>query len=144
MYLTLPPKRWEPATDARYDSIRYKPWFGRLCLRKHHIPRLEQAFRANLDGSTQKAAASDFMVDPRELRDYERFRTGSTSELPRFAQDAIDMAYRDYCRDNASRPFHFYLRIWSKWLALNPRAIRELWEVDPGFYPTNYDRKTRP
>ncbi len=141
MNLPLPPKRWEDANDPRWDSIRHRPWFRRLLERKRHIPALKQAYEVIKQGHPQWKAAAEFGVDERELRDFILFHFFTPTPEKYFAPqswiDAINYAYDQYQFDGGRLAFHAYLMASAKTFGLNPRAVRERWEIDPNFLPSS-------
>ena len=136
--LVCPPKRWEAATSTRFDSIRHRPWFNRLLKRKHQIPALEQALAKMDGGLSQQEAAAEFKVDPRELRDFAAFYRDKGWEMSKTEQMALDEAYAIYCMNRGAVPLTQCIRTRAKLFGLNPRALKEAWETNPRFYPTNY------
>lgn len=135
------PKRWESAESTVYDPIRGKPWFRRLLKRKRQIPALREASKLVSQGQPQWKAAAEFGVDERELRDYRNYIIGSCNPISRVEQDILDHAYDQYQFDGARLAFHAYVMSSAKMLGLNPRAIRELWEIHPFFLPTVYQNE---
>ncbi len=139
--LKLPPKRWQDAEDSQFDSIRFKSWFERLLKRKHHIPLLREAYRAMQSDKdlTQFAACAVFNVDERELRDYIKFHqlTGINATVDE--QYCIDVAYKNYCHNHANLSFTEEMRMAATACHLDPRSMKEKWEIDPNYYPTNYE-----
>lgn len=137
MRLILPPKRWE-ADGPQFDSLRFLPWYSRGLRRKHLIPALEQANRLVQQGQPQWKAAAEFKVDERELRDYSKFVSGQPLDrLPIHAR-IIDLAYSIYCDSGLKHSFSFCMEKAGDYYGQNPRACRELWEVDPCYYPSLY------
>lgn len=88
------------------------------------------------DAVTQLAAATWYGIDERELRDYSAFIQGKGRIYPPIWQEILDKAYDEYCRWNAKWPFHDYIIMAAKAYGLKPRPIKEAWEVDPLFYPS--------
>lgn len=144
----MPPKRFEDASDPRFDPIRGRSWFRHLLIRKWQLPALRSAKQHlyKLDGyPTQSKAAEAFRVDERELRDYVDYVDGVSDwaenltqpegDLSRRMKAALDHAYDQYNFDNAKLAFHAYVESSAKLFGLKPRAVRELWETDPKFYP---------
>ncbi len=144
--ITLPPKRFQPTEDPRYDGIRHRPWFGQLVKRRVKIKFLKAAREAmEKDGKSQKDAAEMYGVDERELRDYCAFCEEFTM-LPLGSDHAlwsiIDDAYSHYQGGNAKFGFRHYLESQTHYWGINPRRVTELWEVDPCYYPTGYQWRT--
>ena len=136
----LPPKRWETGEHPKFDGVRSRSWFGRLLKRKKHIPMLEQAYLYLLENNdcSQGMVCADWGIDSRELRDYIKFRNNQNPEITKTAQSIINEAYVDYCLDSAQHNFVFYIKVVCHRWGLPPRPYRELWEVCPDYYPTNY------
>lgn len=129
------------ADDPKYDSLRFRPWFTRLQKRKKIIPALEQAYLLVQQGQPQWSAAAEFQVDERELRDYSALKTGESSPRAPVYQRVIDDAYTFYCHSKLTHSFSFCMEKAASEYGLNPRACRELWETDPGYYPTVYQKE---
>jgi hypothetical protein len=149
MQFVLPPKRWQPAEDPKYDPIRPKRWFPRLLVRKNKLHNLEAArlkWRSyqKFVKDAQKRAAEEWGVDERELRDYCKFVEGYSKLLeegPKYrqlAQILIDEAYNLYCHDKGLHSFQFWLKRVGDRSTIGGRQLIELWEVDPTFYPKGY------
>ncbi len=140
--LALPPKRWETTSDPKFDCIRFKGWFHRLEKRKHQIPRLEAAFKHSeqIGPVSQTILSEMFGVDSRELRDYVFFKKGVGQLISRAEQAILNDAAIDYALNMGELPLTACIEVASRIYGHNPRTIRELWEVDPAFYPTTYPR----
>lgn len=148
--LVLPPKRFEDDQDPKFDSIRYLDWFGRLAKRREKLPLLKQAYSAWTccpPDSSQDSIADAWGVDARELRDYADFVQGESRAGQKFkgseraaVQMVLDRAYAHYCALGGSRSIQWHIDLEAPYWGMNPREIKELWEVDPCFWPTNYRR----
>jgi len=140
--IVLPPKRWEWADGTKYDPIRFHKWFHRLGKRKVNIALLEAAWNRWPEQELLGVPACDhccnWQVSEREFRDYNKFRLGISVPATQQEQDAINHAYHQYCESHGEFPFHRHLEACAPLFALNPRHLREKWEVDPAFYPTGY------
>lgn len=138
--LVLPPKRWEDAEHPKFDPIRGRKWFPRLLKRKKHIPLLERAMEdcSCSESMTQEECAEAWGVDSREMRDFVAFRKNTPSAITELQQSLLDEAYVDYLLEQGSESFTDYIQFAARRRGLNPRPIKELWEVAPNFYPSNY------
>jgi len=134
----LPPKRWQE-DSPEFDSLRHLPWYKSLLVRKKHIPSLHQAYLLIQKGLPQWKAAAEFKVDERELRDYQRYKAGMPLGITLSQQTAIRAAYSIYCDSLLKYPFHYCVERSADYHGLNPRALRELWEIDPTVYPNGYE-----
>lgn len=137
--LVLPPKRFEPDDPTR-DPIRSRAWYPKLQIRKWQMPLLHQAARVIQQGWTQVFACDTFRVDSRELRDYVRYWTFKWPPVTKTEQAIIDDAYYSYCQRGGEQAFHAYLEHNSRFFGLNPRHVKELWELNPGFLPSGYTK----
>lgn len=142
--MILQPKRWQKADDPKYDPIRHRQWFARLLKRKHIIPMMDGCFVEWLDATgpnlnkTNEQHCLEWGVDPREFRDYANFRVGKCYPRNPTFQHILDGAYKLYWEHNASRPIQSWISDLSPLYGVKSRHVCEMWEVDPGFYPTNY------
>jgi hypothetical protein len=134
---TLPPKRWQE-DSPEWDSLRHLPWYNALLVRKKQIPALKQAYLLTLKGVPQWKAAAEFQVDERELRDYQKYQAGMPLGITLGEQRAILAAYAMYCDSALKHPFHYCVERSAEYHGLNPRALREKWEIDPCVYPNGY------
>lgn len=137
----LPPKRYEPVDNPKYDQIRSKPWFWRLKDRRDKIPLLKQAFDRWNEGKSQLSASTEFGIHERELRDYISFsmRMPASKIGDRvIIQKIIDEAYDRYCADNATRNYRDYINQVSYTYGVKPRQAIELWETDSTLWPSGY------
>lgn len=137
----LPPKRFEDFWDSKFDSIRHHKWFAKLETRRAKLPLLYRAATEYHGDYTQEQVAHTYGVDPRELRDYIAFKKGISQEwhsdaFRKVFQHVLDESYRDYCM--AEGKFSFASQIRIRRFDDNTRAINERWEIDPGFWPSNY------
>jgi hypothetical protein len=143
--IPLPPKRFQPVDDPRYDAIRFRPWFRSLAERRAKLPMLRQAYLQWSNGLelTQKAAAEAYGVDERELRDYVDFILG-VCRVPegngKQFRGALDHAQMTYIHNQARNSFTKELEQAARIFGLKPRHLVEVWEVDSTFYPTLYPR----
>ncbi len=138
MSRTLPPKRFSDYHDPIYDSLRFHPWFRHLEGRREKVDLLKTAYGMTLDEVDQWSAAVIAGVDERELRDYAPWSMGIGDMLPNRQQAAFDWAYDRYCFKNADQGYAYYLGDAARFYGLKPRAIVEIWEVNPLAYPSNY------
>lgn len=136
--LVLPPKRFEPDDPTR-DPLRGRAWYPKLQIRKWQLPFLSQAARAIEQGWTQVFACDTFGVDTRELRDYVRFHA-PWPPVSKTEQAIVDDAYYVYQKDGGERPFHSYLEDSARSFGLNPRRVREIFELNPSYLPTGYTK----
>ncbi len=135
--MPLPPKRWEDGSDSKFDAIRTKPWFQRLLKRKWQIVGLDSAHKLLLGdlSLTQKQVCEDMGLDPRELRDYIKFKHNINPEITAIAQEIINKAYIRYQNMRGDMSFHSCIEMEAEIDARPPRPYRELWEVCPDYYP---------
>lgn len=132
--MILPPKRWQE-DGPQFDNLRHLKWYRRLLKRKKLIPALKQAHKLVKEGVPQWKAAAEFQIDERELRDYGKlFGAGVTVGMAE--QKAIDAAYAIYVDSGGRHPFSYCVERSAEYHGLNPRALRELWEIDPAVYPS--------
>ena len=135
MSICLPPKRWEE--DApRFDGLRHHAWFQRSLKRKKQIPLLREAYKLVKEGQPQWKAAAEFQVDERELRDYAHFIENGACSIARPYQVMLDDAYRSYAEQDARVSFCKCIELAAANYGVDPRAVRELWEVEPVFLPS--------
>ncbi len=134
----LPPKRWQE-DGPHFDSLRHLGWYARLLVRKHQIPALKQALVLVQRGEAQWKAAAVFTVDERELRDYGKFVAGMPLGITIPQQFTLTRAYEDYQKGFRDHPYHYFIERSAEYHGLNPRALRELWEIDPCVYPNGYE-----
>jgi hypothetical protein len=139
MHPILPPKRWQP-DGPEFDSLRYHLWYKKLLVRKCQIPALYQAWLLVQHGQPQWKAASEFKIDERELRDFEKYMLKEPLDRPPGCQRVIDAAYAMYEDSGLKHAFSKCVERSAGYYGLNPRALRELWEVDPCLYPTGYNK----
>jgi hypothetical protein len=149
MTYVLPPKRFESLADTIFDPIRGRPWFQKLVKRREQIPLLEQAYKAHRDmhrSMTQYDAATQFNVDERELRDFIKYVDGVSvfSSLTKAEQlvyqRILDNAYDLYDRFRAQENFRYYIEGCAKPFGLDARPVWELYDIDPTWFPTGYDK----
>lgn len=142
--MQLPPKRYQDDGDPKFDNIRHLPWFNALGKRRDKIELLAEAYIHYMEGMPQNEAVAEFKVDARDMRDYAAFRIGISrlNELePKTAkvyQLLLDHAYDTYMAIGAERAFTKVMYEVSQFYGVNPRAVVELWEICPAFYPTHY------
>lgn len=135
---SLPPKRWQE-DGPQWDSLRHHKWYGRLLKRKKLIPALKQAYLLIKQGQPQWKAAAEFQVDERELRDYCKLVVNEPFWASKAEQMAIDAAYAIYVDSGLKHSFSYCVERSATYHGLNPRALRELWEVEPTVFPTGYN-----
>jgi hypothetical protein len=139
-HMKLPPKRYQNASDPAYDPIRWQKWFYTLEARREKIPVLEAAYSHIKNGGS----IEDFSIDVREMRDYKDFVEGRSRFQDLSAQDKrtyqriLDHAYDHYLGHGGNKSFTKIIYDESQLFGVNARHIVELWEVDPGVYPTRY------
>lgn len=139
MSTCLPPKRFEPCYPSIYDGIRFHSWFHRLEERRQKLPDLEAArLDMVVDGFNQVFAAEKRNVDERELRDYIRFVAGNALPVTKTEQYVLDEAYQLYCKNRGEIKLRACLDRIAPYYGLKARAVFELWETCPKFYPTGY------
>lgn len=141
MRIQLPPKRFEDVNDPKYDSIRHRPWFLRLELRRSRLPNLRCAAKAYHDNPKLRLsdAAIAFGVSLRDLNDYLSFTSDKPQPaVPPTFQAAVDSAYEDYCVFGAEMAFVYYLDCHAKLYGINPRHLTECWNVNRNCYPKGY------
>ena len=139
--IVLPPKRFDDPANPKYDPIRHHPWFARLLQRRAKIDLLRSALNLQSQNKiTQKSAAEQYGVDERELRDYEKWIMGSHQTANINQQAIIDHAYKDYCGRGGYRPFTLCLKVAAQLFGEAARPIIEKWEVDPRYFPSNYNK----
>ena len=140
--LILPPKRYEDPYNPKYDPIRHKPWFPSLMERREKIPMLQMAYRQLKETNhSQLRVAEEWGVDPRELRDFINFTIGKGDTPSKAFQACLNDAYFEYCIEGAMRHIGFFIEKMAPFYGLNPRHVREMWEVDPEFYPKTYVKR---
>ncbi len=135
--MTLPPKRFEDPYDPRFDTIAGKPWYHRLIARREQIPMLHQA-ALKAKETTQKAAAEEYGVDERELRDYLGFIDSVNKRASPTFQRILDDAYQAYNQSKASSHIRFFIEQAAPRYGVNPRHVTEIWEISNSFYPSGY------
>lgn len=139
MKIQLPPKRFQDPEDPIYDSVRTKSWFPKLAIRRKQIPMLAGALNDHKNvRRTQKEAAEAWGVDERELRDYESFVMGRNRPYTSTDQQILNDAYTIYCTNGGDIAIRACISRVSWYYGRDPRAVTELWEVDPTFFPTGY------
>ncbi len=143
--MQLPPKRYQPDSDTKYDNIRWLPWFHDLAERRRKIPMLTEAAKLVSEGLSIEKAAAEFGVDDRELGDYLHFMAGRSrlSEIEpigtrRAYQMILDHAYDVYRDSFGRRSLTKIIYDESQLFGVNPRHVVEIWDLDPAFYPTHY------
>lgn len=138
--MRLPPKRFEDDRDAKFDSIRWKPWFPALAERRAKIPLLAAAadVLSQSKTETQKSVAEWFTVDDRELRDYMAFRFDKWPKPSPTFQRILDDAYEIYCLNKAVIGLRHCIDRVAGYYGKNPRHVMEEFEVNPTFVPKGY------
>jgi hypothetical protein len=142
--MILPPKRFESPEDPKFDQIRHKYWFYQLKERRKKTSILEAALvEMKKEGLSQKKASELYSVDPRELRDYERFVMKESpsykdANTKKTIQAIISIAYQGYSHDQAAQPFTKYVKNVAIKFGVNPRHAIEAWEIDQNLYPAGY------
>lgn len=143
--MILQPKRWQDASDPKYDPIRHKPWFARLLKRKQIMPLMEAALgymKFHKSDMTQMELCDLWGIRRRDFRDYARFydqleRKTFDRQLASF-QYILNQAYMFYCADEAAKPITRYIQVIAPLHGIKSRHVCEMWEVDPAFYPSDY------
>lgn len=150
MHLILPPKRFEDDGDPRFDSIRHKAWFAKLSERRRKVPILRMCYRSRskgANGETQAKLCEYWGIDPREFRDYVAYVDGISkfdggdevlAKERRELVGLLDQAYSAYCATIGVANFGYFIEEYAPKWGIDARKARELWEVDPKLYPTNY------
>ncbi len=139
-----PPKRFEDDCDARFDPIRHRPWFHRLRARRAKLGVLSAAGEILMKdrSATQVSVCRALGIDERELRDYVTFRLGQSPyvdpKLNNLHREILAQAYDVYCYTYAASNLSVHIEAKARGLGLNPRSVRERWEIDPLYLPERY------
>lgn len=145
LHTQLPPKRFEDPNDPKFDPVRGKPWFGKLVKRGLNIPSLSAAYTAYQKPDnqlTQVLVAEQYHVSVDDLIDYIKFVENKPSFKVRsdaerkLWQHILDNAYGVYERFRANDNLNSYIDMAAKTYGIDPRPIKELWDIDPTFVPT--------
>lgn len=142
--LQLPPKRFQPVDDPKYDPIRRHEWFASLTRRRDKLGKLKQALLLWNEGNMSRDKAADaFGIRHGDLEDYSKFAFGNPQSLTpqeyRTYQAILDEAYSLYVQAGAKRSIRCCIRTVAPRYGRDPKPIRDLWDIDSTFYPTGYE-----